>query len=77
MKSFIQSEEELQRGGESKMLADPPFLDNAGLFHYESITLSNWYYPQTILAYELNGAPLDVFHAWRPAPSPFRAAPQV
>lgn len=37
-------------------------VDDEGVFYYESIVLADCYHPQTILAYELNGAPLDVPH---------------
>lgn len=37
-------------------------VDDEGVFYYESIALADCYHPQTILAYELNGAPLDVPH---------------
>lgn len=36
--------------------------DDEGVAYYESIALADCYHPQTILAYELNGAPLDVPH---------------
>lgn len=37
-------------------------VDNEGVFYYESLALADCYHPQTILAYELNGATLDVPH---------------
>lgn len=37
-------------------------LDDEGIAYYESIAVADCYHPQTILAYELNGAPLDVPH---------------
>jgi DMSO/TMAO reductase YedYZ molybdopterin-dependent catalytic subunit len=36
-------------------------LDGSGRY-YESIDLEDAYHPQTILAYEMNGAPLDIPH---------------
>jgi DMSO/TMAO reductase YedYZ molybdopterin-dependent catalytic subunit len=37
-------------------------IDFEGATYYESMALEDLYHPQTILAYELNGAPLDVPH---------------
>ena len=37
-------------------------VDNEGVAYYESMALADCYHPQTILAYELNGKPLDVPH---------------
>lgn len=37
-------------------------VDDKGISYYESIALADCYHPQTILAYELNGSPLDVPH---------------
>ena len=37
-------------------------IDDEGLSYYESIALRDCYHPQTILAYELNGKPLDIPH---------------
>ncbi len=37
-------------------------LDDDGVPYYESMALADCYHPQTILAYELNGRPLDVPH---------------
>ncbi|MBH0179351.1 MAG: molybdopterin-dependent oxidoreductase [Nitrospira sp.] len=37
-------------------------VDDEGVSYYESIALADCYHPQTILAYELNSAPLDVPH---------------
>lgn len=37
-------------------------VDDDGIGYYESIRLQDCYHPQTILAYELNGQPLDVPH---------------
>ncbi len=37
-------------------------VDDEGVSYYESIALADCYHPQTILAYELNDAPLDVPH---------------
>ncbi len=37
-------------------------VDDEGISYYESIALADCYHPQTILAYELNGKPLDVPH---------------
>ena len=37
-------------------------VDDEGVSYYESIALENCYHPQTILAYELNGQPLDIPH---------------
>ena len=37
-------------------------LDDEGIEYYESIAVADCYHPQTILAYELNSAPLDVSH---------------
>ncbi len=37
-------------------------VDDEGIPYYESIALSDCYHPQTILAYELNGTPLDIPH---------------
>jgi DMSO/TMAO reductase YedYZ molybdopterin-dependent catalytic subunit len=36
--------------------------DDEGIAYYESIAVADCYHPQTILAYELNGASLDVPH---------------
>lgn len=36
--------------------------DDEGIPYYESMALADCYHPQTILAYELNGRPLDVPH---------------
>lgn len=37
-------------------------VDEDGVPYYESMALADCYHPQTILAYELNGAPLDIAH---------------
>ena len=37
-------------------------VDDEGVAYYESMAIQDCYHPQTILAYELNGAPLDVPH---------------
>ncbi|MBS0154946.1 MAG: molybdopterin-dependent oxidoreductase [Nitrospira sp.] len=37
-------------------------VDDEGIAYYESIAVADCYHPQTILAYELNDAPLDVPH---------------
>jgi DMSO/TMAO reductase YedYZ molybdopterin-dependent catalytic subunit len=37
-------------------------VDDEGVAYYESMTLADCYHPQTLLAYELNGNPLDVPH---------------
>ncbi len=37
-------------------------IDEQGAAYYESMSLEDLYHPQTILAYELNGKPLDVPH---------------
>ena len=37
-------------------------VDDEGVAYYESMALADCYHPQTILAYELNGAPLDIAH---------------
>jgi DMSO/TMAO reductase YedYZ molybdopterin-dependent catalytic subunit len=37
-------------------------VDEDGLPYYESMAIQDCYHPQTILAYELNGAPLDIPH---------------
>jgi len=37
-------------------------VDDEGISYYESIALADCYHPQTILAYELNGKPLDIPH---------------
>lgn len=37
-------------------------VDDEGVAYYESMALADCYHPQTILAYELNGVPLDVPH---------------
>jgi DMSO/TMAO reductase YedYZ molybdopterin-dependent catalytic subunit len=37
-------------------------IDDAGILYYESMALADAFHPQTILAYELNGTPLDVPH---------------
>ena len=37
-------------------------IDDAGARYYESIALPDAYHPQTMLAYELNGTPLDIPH---------------
>ncbi len=36
--------------------------DEEGVPYYESMALADGYHPQTILAYELNGQPLDIPH---------------
>ena len=37
-------------------------VDDEGVAYYESMALADCYHPQTILAYELNGASLDIPH---------------
>ena len=37
-------------------------VDDEGIAYYESMAVADCYHPQTILAYELNGKPLDVPH---------------
>ncbi|HKT36074.1 MAG TPA: molybdopterin-dependent oxidoreductase [Nitrospira sp.] len=37
-------------------------IDDQGIAYYESMAVEDLYHPQTILAYELNGKPLDVPH---------------
>ncbi len=37
-------------------------VDDEGISYYESMALQDCYHPQTILAYELNGKPLDIPH---------------
>lgn len=37
-------------------------VDDEGVSYYESMALADCYHPQTILAYELNGQPLDIPH---------------
>ncbi|WHZ24821.1 MAG: putative sufite oxidase [Nitrospira sp.] len=37
-------------------------VDDEGISYYESMALADCYHPQTILAYELNGKPLDIPH---------------
>ena len=37
-------------------------IDDEGTPYYESMAIQDCYHPQTILAYELNGKPLDVPH---------------
>ena len=37
-------------------------VDDEGVAYYESMALADCYHPQTILAYELNGNPLDIAH---------------
>lgn len=37
-------------------------IDDEGTSYYESIALQDCFHPQTILAYELNGRPLDIPH---------------
>jgi len=37
-------------------------VDDEGISYYESMALADCFHPQTILAYELNGSPLDVPH---------------
>jgi DMSO/TMAO reductase YedYZ molybdopterin-dependent catalytic subunit len=37
-------------------------VDDSGIPYYESMALADAFHPQTILAYELNGQPLDVPH---------------
>ena len=37
-------------------------VDDEGISYYESMALADCYHPQTILAYELNGQPLDIPH---------------
>ncbi|HKY70710.1 MAG TPA: molybdopterin-dependent oxidoreductase [Nitrospira sp.] len=37
-------------------------VDDEGVAYYESMALADCYHPQTILAYELNGRPLDIPH---------------
>lgn len=37
-------------------------VDDEGVAYYESMALADCYHPQTIMAYELNGTPLDIPH---------------
>jgi DMSO/TMAO reductase YedYZ molybdopterin-dependent catalytic subunit len=37
-------------------------IDDEGMRYYESMAIQDCYHPQTILAYELNGKPLDIPH---------------
>lgn len=37
-------------------------VDDEGIAYYESMAVADCYHPQTILAYELNGEPLDIPH---------------
>ncbi|HVG02966.1 MAG TPA: molybdopterin-dependent oxidoreductase [Nitrospira sp.] len=37
-------------------------IDDEGVSYYESMAIQDCYHPQTLLAYELNGQPLDVAH---------------
>ncbi|MDF0675525.1 MAG: molybdopterin-dependent oxidoreductase [Nitrospira sp.] len=37
-------------------------VDDEGIAYYESMAVADCYHPQTILAYELNGAPLNIPH---------------
>ena len=37
-------------------------IDDEGIAYYESMAIQDLYHPQTILAYELNGRPLDIPH---------------
>jgi len=37
-------------------------VDDEGISYYESMAIQDCYHPQTILAYELNGRPLDIPH---------------
>jgi DMSO/TMAO reductase YedYZ molybdopterin-dependent catalytic subunit len=37
-------------------------VDDEGIAYYESMALEDLYHPQTLLAYDLNGKPLDVAH---------------
>jgi DMSO/TMAO reductase YedYZ molybdopterin-dependent catalytic subunit len=37
-------------------------IDEQGIAYYESMAVEDLYHPQTILAYDLNGKPLDVPH---------------
>jgi DMSO/TMAO reductase YedYZ molybdopterin-dependent catalytic subunit len=37
-------------------------VDDEGVAYYESMALADCYHPQTLLAYELNGYPLDIPH---------------
>ncbi len=37
-------------------------IDDEGVSYYESVALEDAYHPQTILAYDLNGRPLDIPH---------------
>jgi len=37
-------------------------VDEEGISYYESMAVADCYHPQTILAYELNGKPLDIPH---------------
>lgn len=37
-------------------------VDDEGIAYYESMAVQDLYHPQTILAYELNGDPLDIPH---------------
>ncbi|MGC4098307.1 MAG: molybdopterin-dependent oxidoreductase [Nitrospira sp.] len=37
-------------------------IDDENVPYYESVALQDAYHPQTLLAYDLNGAPLDIPH---------------
>ena len=37
-------------------------VDDEGIAYYESMAVADCYHPQTMLAYELNGEPLDIPH---------------
>jgi DMSO/TMAO reductase YedYZ molybdopterin-dependent catalytic subunit len=37
-------------------------IDDQGIAYYESMAVQDLYHPQTMLAYELNGRPLDIPH---------------
>jgi DMSO/TMAO reductase YedYZ molybdopterin-dependent catalytic subunit len=37
-------------------------IDDEGIAYYESMAVQDLYHPQTIMAYELNGRPLDIPH---------------
>lgn len=37
-------------------------VDDEGIAYYESMAVADCYHPQTILAYALNDAPLDIPH---------------
>ena len=37
-------------------------VDDEGVAYYESMAVADCYHPQTLLAYELNGRPLDIAH---------------